>query len=187
MTMTAPMPHGSATDPATDAIVVRTYRPSDETAVLWLQRHGRLHGDPQDGDTTCLKDVACSDWTGRHHVLVIEVNGQVVGATAIDRQQELIARLRWLCVAPHWQGEQSVIERLVETATITAREHGCLKLVVHTSLSAAQVADFFQRLGFLFYRERVLGIAHVIEFYVNLYMQPGPKKRGDQRRKESTI
>jgi hypothetical protein len=48
--------------------------------------------------------------------------------------------------------------------------------VVHTPLTASQVAGFFHYLGFTFSRERGVGAAHVLEFYLNLYVRPRSRK-----------
>ncbi len=162
----------AAKDLAID-IRVRTYRAADETEVVWLRRNGHLHGDAEGDPAVALRSAAAGP-ASCHHVLVVEVDGRIVGATAIARQRELIAHLLWLCIAPDWQSERCVAEHLVERAAATAREHGSLKLVVHTPLAASQVAGFFCRLGFAFHRERTAGSSHVIEFYVDLYARPDP-------------
>lgn len=153
-------------------IRVRAYRSADESVVVWLSRNGHLHGDAKGGPAAVLRSMADASPASRHHVLVAEADGQVIGATAIAPQREPIAHLLWLCIAPDWRAEPLVAERLVETATAHAREHGCLKLVVHTPLAASQVAGFFHHLGFKFSRERGAGGAHVLEFYLDLYVRP---------------
>jgi len=166
-------------------IRVRAYRPPDESVVVWLHRNGHLHGDPEGDPTAVLRSMADATPASRHHVLVVEADGQVIGATAIAEQPEPIAHLLWLCVAPDWQAERIVAERLVETAAAHAREQGWLKLVVHTPLAASQVASLFYGLGFEFSRERGAGGAHVLEFYLDLYVRPHsrelfPVQRGDR-------
>lgn len=156
---------------------VRAYRPGDESVVVWLHRNGLLHGDAESDLTAALRSAAHASPRSRHHVLVIEADGKVIGATAIAKQREPIAHLLWLCIAPDWQAERTVIERLVETATAHAQEQGWLKLIVHTSLTASQVAGFFQHMGFRFSRERGGGGEHVLEFYLDLYASPHSRKQ----------
>jgi N-acetylglutamate synthase-like GNAT family acetyltransferase len=168
-------------------IRVRAYRSADESVVVWLHRNGHLHGDAEGELTAVLRSITDASPASRHHVLVVEVDGQVVGATATARQREPIGHLLWLCIAPDWQAEQIVAERLVETATAHAREQGWLKLVVHTSLAASQVAGFFHHMGFRFSRERGVGGAHVLEFYLDLYVSPHsqkPRLRAARRQSE---
>jgi GNAT superfamily N-acetyltransferase len=167
-------------------IRVRAYRCTDEPVVVWLHRNGHLHGDTQGDVTAFLRNMADAS-PASHHVLVVEVDGQVIGATAIANQREPIAHLLWLCIAPDWQAQRVAAERLVKTATAHVREQGCLKLVVHTPLAASQVAGFFHHMGFEFSRERGVGGAHVLEFYMDLYASPAsqePKRQAVPQRSD---
>jgi hypothetical protein len=72
--------------------------------------------------------------------------------------------------------EWHVAEQLLAAAMAHAWEQGCLKLIVHTPLAASQVAGFIHDLGFTFSRERGVGGAHVLEFYLDLYLRPHPRE-----------
>ena len=169
-------------DDLADTLLVRASRPSDAPAVRWLRRNGHLHGDAQRDCAALPASGSEAFIASAHNVLVVEVDGRVVGATAIDERCGPIAHLRWLCVSPDWHAQQLVARHLAEAATAHARDRGCLKLVVHTALAASQVADLFESLGFVFSRERVLGGAPVVEFYLNFYKSRGHKGRTEDPR-----
>lgn len=155
-----------------DEILVRTYRPADRSVVRGLHRNVQGFGHAGIDCETVLNAMTDVAKPSRHHVWVAEAEGQVIAATAVARHRDQTAHLLWLRVAAGLEYERYVFERLVRTATAHVREHGCLKLVVHTLLAASQVADFLHHLGFTFSRERGVGGAHVLEFYLDLYMRP---------------
>ena len=54
-------------------------------------------------------------------------------------------------------------------------QRGYLKLVIHTHTPPSWLtAAFLHDLRFAFSQERWMGPEHVLEFYLNLYEQPGP-------------
>jgi ribosomal protein S18 acetylase RimI-like enzyme len=69
---------------------------------------------------------------------------------------------------------------LIEKATHHARQRDCLKLVLHTPVNDEWAIAFLHQLGFEYARARELGGRHLLEFYLNIYFQPGRSVAGDK-------
>jgi N-acetylglutamate synthase-like GNAT family acetyltransferase len=157
-------------------IEIRSYRPPDGSAIVGLLRNGEVYGHAAADCEIVLRAMADAALASRHHVWVAESDSQVIAAIAVARHQDQIAHLLWICFAADLEHERHVAEQLVGAAMTHVWEQGCLKLVVHTPLAAPQVTGFFHHLGFTFSRERGAGGAHVLEFYLDLYVRPHPRE-----------
>jgi hypothetical protein len=67
---------------------------------MWLHSHGRIHGNAEDDYAAVLKNSTDDGLLGQHHLWVAEANGQVIGSITIGQQEDHVAHLLWLCVAP---------------------------------------------------------------------------------------
>ncbi|MGD0463902.1 MAG: GNAT family N-acetyltransferase [Tepidisphaeraceae bacterium] len=155
---------------------MRSFLPADQLAVARLYREGLLAGqvDPNDAAADLADIKAACFGRPQDHFWVAEAATQVVGTIAITINDQQVGHLRRLRVAPAWQESGHTTRLLVETATAHAREHACLKLVLHTPLDDKPAVTLLHRLGFEFSRSRDLNGRHLLEFYVNLYMPQKP-------------
>jgi N-acetylglutamate synthase-like GNAT family acetyltransferase len=109
---------------------------------------------------------------GKHHLWVAEAFGRIIGSAAVLHNDDSLAHLRYLCVAPDLAERPVIAMGLAERAIRDAYERGYLKLVVHSNLPPNRLATVLHDLGFEFSRERETGGEHMLEFYQNLYEQP---------------
>jgi N-acetylglutamate synthase-like GNAT family acetyltransferase len=108
------------------------------------------------------------------HFWVAEIDGEVIGSIAVLVDEKQIAHVRRLRVDPAWKtwrgGE--IARVLIQEATHHARQHDCLKLVLHTPVDDDRAIAFLHQLGFEYARTRELRGRHLLEFYLNLYVRP---------------
>jgi ribosomal protein S18 acetylase RimI-like enzyme len=108
------------------------------------------------------------------HFWVAELDGHVIASIAITEDDRQVAHVRWLRVDPAcrmWHGGE-VASVLMEKATHHARQHDCLKLVLHTPVNDERAITILHQLGFEYARTRERGGKHLLEFYLNLYARP---------------
>lgn len=115
-------------------------------------------------ESTSIKERLLS----RHHAWIAQSRGEVIAALGLALHETPVAHLLWLGGAPSSDTDRLLARSLVEAATAHARDQGCLKLIVHASLTESQVG-FFEQLGFVFSRQRGVGPDRVLEFYLDLY------------------
>ena len=159
--------------PATAGIglCLRTYHVRDRSDVHRLYHEGLLAGIPDP-----LK-------RSQDHFWVAEANGEVIGTIAILKDDNQIGHVRRLRVDPFWKlwrgGE--IARVLIQEATDHAREHDCLKLVLHAPVNDDQAIAFLHQLGFEYSRARELRGRHLLEFYLNIYLRQNRPIAGNER------
>jgi N-acetylglutamate synthase-like GNAT family acetyltransferase len=116
------------------------------------------------------------------HFWVAEAYGEVIGSIAVVKDDKQIAHVRRLRVDPAWKvwhgGE--VARFLIQKATQHAREHECLKLVLHTPINDDRAIAFLHQLGFEYSRAREVRGRHLLEFYLNIYIRPDQPISGEE-------
>ena len=157
-------------------VTVRTYRPSDQTAVARLYTEGLLAGQiaPNDtgADIEAIEEAYLSD--PATHFWVADLAGQVVGMIGVARDEREKAEIRRLRVDKPHQHNPAIGAKLIETAIAHCKHHGYLKVVLDTRYERAAVLEVFTRFGFQHARTREVHGKDLPEFYLDLYR--GPKK-----------
>jgi ribosomal protein S18 acetylase RimI-like enzyme len=154
---------------------LRSYHARDRRDVLRLYHHGRLMGVPdlQDAasDLDQIEDVYLK--RPQDHFWVAELNDQIIGSIAIKEDETRIAHVRRLRVDAAWKtwNDGEIARVLIRKATHHARQHDCLKIVLHTPVDDQRAIAFLHEVGFEFARTREVGGRHLLEFYVNLYVR----------------
>jgi N-acetylglutamate synthase-like GNAT family acetyltransferase len=152
---------------------LRSFHARDRDEVLRLYHHGLLTGVPNPLDPATDLDHIEQIYLTRpqDHFWVAETNGEVIGSVAITEDDAQIAHVRRLRVDPAWKMWRSgeVARVLIQKATHHARQHDCLKLVLHTPVNDDRAIAFLHELGFEYARARELSGRHLLEFYINLY------------------
>jgi N-acetylglutamate synthase-like GNAT family acetyltransferase len=157
------------------ALRVRSYRARDRQEVGRLYRQGLLAGaaEPLEISTDLeeIEDVYLK--RPENHFWVAEVKEHVIASVAIAEDDRQVAHVRRLRVDPAWKtwhsGEVGCV--LIERAARHARQHDCLKLVLHEPVNDERVIAFLHQVGFEFARARKLGGVDLLEFYLDLYMR----------------
>jgi N-acetylglutamate synthase-like GNAT family acetyltransferase len=176
--------HDLAPASAGTELCLRSYRAKDHQEVLHLYRHGLLTGvpDPLDPatDLDAIEDVYLKQ--PQNHFWVGEAQDHVIASVAITEDDRQVAHVRRLRVDPDWKRshDTEVSSVLIEKAAHHARQHDCLKLVLHTPVNDEWAIASLHQLGFEFARARELGGRHLLEFYLNIYFQPGRSVAGDK-------
>lgn len=156
-------------------ISIRSYHAQDRHEVRRLYHHGLLTGTPDPLDPATDLDRIEDIYLKRpqDHFWVAELDGRIIGSIAITEDRQQIAHVRRLRVDPAWKMWQGgeVARALIQKAAQHARQHDCLKLVLHTPVDDDQAIAFLHRLGFEFARTRELRGRHLLEFYLNLYVR----------------
>jgi len=157
--------------PPGHGFLVRSFQPDDQPEVWRLYHRGLLagHVDPYDPAADLDRIEEFYIGSPHRHFWVAEAFGKVVGTVAIAEEEDGVAHLRRLRVAPEWQDKSHVAVGLIKTATAHAREHGALKLIFHTPVDDTRAKDLLGRLGFHFARIREINGRQLLEFYVDLY------------------
>jgi N-acetylglutamate synthase-like GNAT family acetyltransferase len=118
-----------------------------------------------------------------NHFWVAEVKDQVIATIALMEDDQQVAHIRRLRLDPAWKmwrgGE--VVSILIKKAAHHARQHDCLKLVLHEMVDNEWVIAFLHQLGFEYARARKIGGRLLLEFYLNLYyVRPDGSSSGNE-------
>ncbi|MGA2232993.1 MAG: GNAT family N-acetyltransferase [Tepidisphaeraceae bacterium] len=150
---------------------VRSFKPGDEHHVWRLYREGLLAGhlDPVDplDDLRNIEDYYLAH--PRRHFWVAQAFGDIVGTVAIATEEDGVAHLRRLRVAPRWPDRDMLATTLMETALDHAREQGAIKLALHTPVNQEGALELMTRHGFQFARSRQIHGRDALEFYITVY------------------
>ena len=155
-------------------LCLRSFRAKDGREVLRFYRHGLLAGvpDPLDlaTDFDGVEDVYLK--RSKDHFWVAKVKGHVVASIAItadDRQVGHIRRLRADTAWKIWSdGEVAAVQ--IAKATHHARQHDCLKPVLHEPVNDGWAIALLHQLGFEYARARKQSGRPLLEFYLDLYV-----------------
>lgn len=153
---------------------VRTFAPTDQSAVSHLYDTGLLAGQIAPNDTGAdIENVQMAYLSEEgNHFWVAELDGQIVGMIGVAREDQHLAEIRRLRVARDHQ-QTPIASMLLETALAHCKKHGYLKIVLDTRLSTSSDAiRLLDRAGFQHTRTKNPHGKEVLEFYVDLYRKP---------------
>jgi N-acetylglutamate synthase-like GNAT family acetyltransferase len=155
---------------------LRSYHASDRRAVLHLYHYGLLAGLPDPHDPAIDVDHIEQVYLKRpqDHFWVAQADHDVIASIAISEDDRQVGHVRRLRVDAAWKTWHSgeVAVALIEKAAHHAREHDCLKLVLHTPVNDEWAIALLHQQGFGFARIRRLSEKRSLEFYLNIYAQP---------------
>ena len=155
---------------ASDRIRIRSYRPTDQRAVIHLHTSGVPGGaslvDPPTGEFADMQGVDTR--RSQDRIWVAEAGREVVGMVGLIEERPGVAVIRRLCVAPTWQNTD-LTRRLVLAALRHRRCGGALKVILDTPCDSDRAIRLLGDLGFQYTRTRNESGRELIEFYLNLY------------------
>lgn len=157
-----------------DRLNIRSYTPDDHPHVLDLYNHGLFMGRISPNDTGADIDHIQQAYFDdpANHLWVAELESDILGMIGVARDQKHTAEIRRLRVRPAMQNTE-LGARLLETALTHCKQQGFLKVVLDTRFDPEAVWDLFDRFGFLHTRTKTLHGKELLEFYVDLYRDPG--------------
>ena len=138
---------------------------------LPLPAEGPLDSGPLEVVRTFL-DV---EIPGSQNAWIVESAGRIIGVAVVQIENDVLAHLKHVWVAPDAPNHRHVASTLAATAIRDTWEYGYLKLVVHTAVPASRLVASMHELGFEFARAHSMGGEPVVEFYRNLYERPGTR------------
>ena len=155
------------------SLTVRSFDSGDQQAVSRLYDEGLLTGQIAPNDTGAdIDNLAEAYFTHEHdHFWVAEHNGQVVGMIGGAGEGQNTAEVRRRRVEKDYKDTQ-IAEKLLETALAHCKHHGYLKIRLDTRFDPDAVVDLFDRFGFQHTRTKSIQVKDLLEFYLDLYLQP---------------
>lgn len=172
--LTPPISDEKITRRHVDDVVVRTYRPDDGPAIRRLYSQGLLEGtlDP-DESTADVENPVRTYFSGPSDCLwVAESDGKIVGMVGVGHIGYHVAQVRRLRVDPAYRGTD-LTARLLRVVLAHCRRCGDLKLVLDAPLDATEAMAACREGGFQYARTRRQSGHSTLEFYLNLYQDPG--------------
>jgi GNAT superfamily N-acetyltransferase len=163
-------PPAPLTTPDGQEITIRPIESTDVRALHWLSRHRSFAGGP-----TPDLAVAVPPHNAAHLAYVAEVDHRVVGFAIGWEQSGDVAHLS----RPHVHDQfpfDDIAPRLARAAFDAFRDHGCLKVVLHTPALPERAIPILERSGLIFNRLRNHPGDPCLEFYLNLYDIPANSK-----------
>jgi len=149
-------------------LLIRTYEPRDRNTVWALHREGDIvttsqysDVDPEhEDDLRRLEDEYLSAGSC---FWVAEIDGRVVGMTAIHRIDAETARLRRMRVTAA-RRRLGIAQRLLETAEQFCRDYGYRRMILDTTEQQTAAHRLYERAGFVRTGERTLGPFRIFDY-----------------------
>ncbi len=158
-----------------EEVVVALAAEADHPDVYRLYEEGVLEGQVRDNDTGADVDNlhagyfddegASGFWVARHQ-------GQVVGMVGVQRTSDNSAEIRRLRVHSDFR-RRGVGTLLMKNALQFCRDKGYLKVVLDVRIERAPAIALFEKFGFLHGRTREIDGRKLLDFYLDLYREPG--------------
>ncbi|MEV6303882.1 GNAT family N-acetyltransferase [Actinoplanes sp. NPDC051861] len=132
-------------------VIIRTYQPDDQRAVLDLNAYGlAAAGVPADVDVYKgdLEDVAATYLTGRSTLLVVVLAGAVIAMGALQEVDAMTCEITRMRVAPEHQGHghgKAVLHALESQA----RRFGFRYAVLLTGPDQHPAVDLYRAAGYV--------------------------------------
>jgi len=158
-----------------DEVRVRQARPTDAGSLRDLFVEGLIEGKVWGGDTGAdlenLHTAYFSD-QGQSCFWVAEYRGQVIGMIGVQQMGENSAEVRRLRVR-HEYRRRGLGSRLMGEAIAFCQRLGYLKVVLDVRTERVPAIAMFKKWGFQLARTREVGERTLLDFYLDLYRDPG--------------
>lgn len=136
---------------------------------------GLLEGQVHEGDTGAdIEDLHAGYFNddGDSAFWVACLGEQVVGMVGVQRQAENVAEIRRLRVDTAFR-RRGVGSLLMEHAVRFCQVKGYLKVTLDVLLERGPAIALFEKAGFTLSRTRTAGPRKLLDFYLDLYREPG--------------
>lgn len=166
----APNPNGA------DTVITRLATHHDGPELCRLFEDGRVEGQIKDGDTDDdLRDLSTHYFTEEDDggaFWVAEIDQRLIGMVGVRKLGDSAAEVRRLRVDADYR-RRGVGTRLMELALTFCQEHGYLKIVLDVRIERAPAIAMFEKFGFKLSRTRDAEGRKLLDFYMDLYREPG--------------
>jgi len=170
--MTAP------TDPFTlEEVEIRLARVGDRPEIVQLFRDSMVAGEVRVNDTGAdldnLEEAYLSDnGASGFWVACRKPDASIVGMVGVQNTRDNVAEIRRLRVREDAR-RRGLGTRLMEHAVNFCRQQGYLKVTLDVRIERSPAVALFQKFGFTPGRTREIDDRRLIDFYLDLYRDPG--------------
>lgn len=158
-----------------DRVAVRLAAPRDHAAVRQLFLAGLEEGLVPDNDTGAdidnIVEAYFSD-SGQSGLWVADCGSGVIGMVGVQKTSDDEAEIRRLRVHADYR-RRGVGTRLMEQALSFCRQQSYLKVILELHIERGPAIALFRRFGFRLNRMREVGGRTMLDFYLDLYREPG--------------
>jgi ribosomal protein S18 acetylase RimI-like enzyme len=158
-----------------EEVVVRLAREEDYATIQELFRAGLLDGMVPPNDTGAdMENVRAGYFSdnGQSGFWVAAHGGDVIGMIGVQKTSDHGAEIRRLRVREDYR-RRGVGTRLMQQAMSFCRRHGYLKVILDVRIERGPAIALFQKFGFQLARSREIEGRKTLEFYLDLYREPG--------------
>jgi len=158
-----------------DEIDIRLAGTADFPIVRELYVASILEGRVRENDTGADIDDLVKGYfsdEGASGFWVACYHGTVIGMIGVQRTRENTAEMRRLGVRPDYR-RRGVGRRLLEHALDFCQQRGYLKIVLDVRIERNPAISLFDACGFRLSRTREIGDHKVLDFFLDLYSDPG--------------
>lgn len=148
---------------------------ADYPAALALFQQGLIEGQVRSNDTGADMEnlqAAYFEDDGASGFWVAKYRDEVVGMVGVQQTADNAAEIRRLRVADDFR-RRGVGTKLMEQALAFCQRHGYLKVILDVRIERGPAIAMFEKFGFLLARTRDIGGRKLLDFYVDLYRDPG--------------
>ncbi len=158
-----------------DAVQVRLASDLDHPALRELFQAGLLEGQVPGNDTGAdleqLHEAYFSD-EGQSAFWVADFKQQIVGMIGVQKTAEDAAEVRRLRVREGFR-RKGVGTKLMEEALRFCQHHSYLKIILDVRIERGPAIALFGKFGFQHTRTREVEGRKLLDFYIDLYRDPG--------------
>ncbi len=158
-----------------DRVEIALAEEGDLPAIRALYDQSALEGQLRENDTGAdienLRDAYFTDeeesgfWVARY-------DGEVLGMIGVQKTGENAAEIRRLRVHEDYR-RRGIGTRLIEQAVTFCQHQGYLKVVLDVRIEREPAIKLFEKFGFIHARTRELESRKMLDFYFDLYRDPG--------------
>ena len=158
-----------------NVVAVRLAAQRDHPAVRQLFRAGLVEGHVPDNDTGAdienIVEAYFSD-SGESGLWVADYQRDVIGMVGVQKTSDHEAEIRRLRVRQDYR-RHGVGTRLMQHALTFCRHQGYLKVILDVRIERGPAIALFGKFGFQLNRMREVGGRKMLDFYLDLYREPG--------------
>ena len=160
-----------------DDVEIRLARPQDRPIIVQLFRDSMVAGEVRGNDTGAdmdnLEEAYLADnGASGFWVACRRPDADVIGMVGVQNTRDNVAEIRRLRVREDAR-RRGLGTRLMEHAINFCRQRGYLKVTLDVRIERSPAVALFQKFGFTPGRTREIDERRLIDFYLDLYRDPG--------------
>ncbi len=158
-----------------EKVEIRLAMDADQPAIVELFHEGLAEGQLRENDTGAdidnLREAYFGD-EGQSGFWVAQFGEEIIGMVGVQKTADNAAEIRRLRVREPYR-RRGVATRLMEQALSFCQRHGYLKVVLDVRIERGPAIALFENFNFKHARTREIDGRKLLDFYVDLYREPG--------------